>query len=230
MSSINIINFILDNNVNIQLTPIKTNNNQIKTTSVSNKTDLIPGKYEGGLKIWECSLDLLKFLQNKFIHTNLSNIYTLELGCGHGFPGLYMLLKNSFVVFNDFNNEVLTDCTQCYINTLCSEYNLNFNNKYDFISGDWGDFNYNTQFDIILSADTIYNTNNYDKIYNILKNYLKQGGVAYFSTKKFYFGVGGSASQFIEYINNKNEFEAKSINQINDGISNIRVLIEIKWK
>ncbi|GFW49477.1 uncharacterized protein TNCV_3059841 [Trichonephila clavipes] len=35
------------------------------------ETDLIPGKYEGGLKVWECSIDLAKFLsENSCVHSD----------------------------------------------------------------------------------------------------------------------------------------------------------------
>ena len=51
-----------------------------------------------------------------------------------------------------------------------------------------------------------------------------------FSTKKFYYGVGGSSSEFIYFLESKNCFEINKINEINDGISNIRLILEIKWK
>ena len=72
-------------------------------------TDLIPGVYEGGLKVWECSLDLCRHLTdeifrlqatleekdtddaiisttNDVYHALSKNGKTLELGCGHGLP------------------------------------------------------------------------------------------------------------------------------------------------
>ena len=65
--------------------------------------DLISGKYEGGLKLWECSIDLIKYL--KTLETLPSRI--LELGCGHGLPGIYCAQRSSSVVFQDYNKEVL---------------------------------------------------------------------------------------------------------------------------
>ena len=72
-------------------------------------TDLIPGVYEGGLKVWECSLDLCRHLADEILRLQSSfkgddgndinisannDVYnalsktgkTLELGCGHGLP------------------------------------------------------------------------------------------------------------------------------------------------
>lgn len=53
------------------------------------KTDLVSGVYEGGLKIWDCSLDLVDY-----IHLNpneFKNKRVLELGCGQGLPGIMCL-------------------------------------------------------------------------------------------------------------------------------------------
>ena len=50
-------------------------------------TDLLPGQYEGGLKIWECSEDLVNFLSQTRART-LQGKKVLELGCGAGLPGL----------------------------------------------------------------------------------------------------------------------------------------------
>ena len=66
------------------------------------KTDLVPGKYEGGMKVWECSVDLCRWLQdnpgvmaaarlppeNDF---DKGMFRVLELGCGHGLPGCWVL-------------------------------------------------------------------------------------------------------------------------------------------
>ena len=50
-------------------------------------TDLLPGQYEGGLKIWECSEDLVRFLSQTRVQS-LQGKRVLELGCGAGLPGL----------------------------------------------------------------------------------------------------------------------------------------------
>eukprot|EP00980_Cylindrotheca_fusiformis_P024450 scaffold11926_cov126-Cylindrotheca_fusiformis.AAC.3 len=88
------------------------------------KTDLVPGVYEGGLKIWECSLDLCWYLEENDIPFDG---HVLELGCGQGLPGCWILkraLKQQAVigngrlgtqlrgmVFSDFNEFVLRDVT-----------------------------------------------------------------------------------------------------------------------
>lgn len=71
--------------------------------------DLIPGQYEGGLKIWECSIDLAVYFVN---HPELHGCSVLELGCGHGIPGLAALLSGCRpVIFSDFNDTVCPTTT-----------------------------------------------------------------------------------------------------------------------
>ena len=81
------------------------------------RKEVTPGVYEGGLQVWECSLDLVRYFQQHSIHlgsssssptgSNVNNgnaerekpsaITTptartcLELGCGHGLPGCWLL-------------------------------------------------------------------------------------------------------------------------------------------
>lgn len=109
------------------------------TTRLPEKnTDLIPGVYEGGLKVWECSVDLCRFLAqtlDEVILTTKSSDdlqyvrdavtrsigdggSTLELGCGHGLPACLLLresvrrrCKQSAFVFSDFNDFVLRHVT-----------------------------------------------------------------------------------------------------------------------
>jgi hypothetical protein len=89
-------------------------------------TDLVDGVYEGGLKIWEGSLDLVKYIDShqdiirwwrKGKHSghkrrvrNQRPLKALELGCGHGIPGIYVLKSPNrwSVFFSDFNEDVLS--------------------------------------------------------------------------------------------------------------------------
>ena len=51
----------------------------VENSAVS-ESDLVSGVYEGGLKVWECSFDLVDYIQanaTEFIGKNV-----LELGCG----------------------------------------------------------------------------------------------------------------------------------------------------
>ena len=225
------IQFIHDKSLsNISLNYIHFNNSIIKSTNVPENTDLISGKYEGGIKIWECDEDLLEFLPSIY-NDSWKNKNILDMGCGHGLPGIYLLLKGiNEICFQDFNKEVLDNITKNYINQLKENFGLNFENKIKFVDGDWGMFQYDKKFDIIISGDTLYNNQNYEKIYNLVKNNLNKDGEAYFASKRFYFGVGGGSSEFKQFIIDRNEFKISQVKQIKDGINNIRVILKITWK
>ena len=73
MSSNKII-FKNDENLSkIEINIINYSNNLIKSLNVPENTDLISGKYEGGIKIWECALDLIQFLPKIYSKSNLTN-------------------------------------------------------------------------------------------------------------------------------------------------------------
>lgn len=67
----------------------------------SSHSDLLSGVYEGGLKVWECTFDLLNYLENESV--NFDGLKVLDLGCGAGLLGIFALLKRAtFVVFQDY--------------------------------------------------------------------------------------------------------------------------------
>ena len=78
-------------------------------------SDLVCGVYEGGMKVWECSVDMCRYFQENSVIISGS---VLELGCGHGLPGCWVLMKarsrgdeETIVTFSDFNEFVLHDAT-----------------------------------------------------------------------------------------------------------------------
>jgi hypothetical protein len=93
-----------------------------ESTTQFRKTDLVPGVYEGGLKVWECSMDLCRYLHDHTKGIALRGQHVLELGCGHGLPACWILKQalhqnhgnldmDCFVVFSDYNEFVLRDVT-----------------------------------------------------------------------------------------------------------------------
>ncbi|KAF8581262.1 hypothetical protein K439DRAFT_1654089 [Ramaria rubella] len=53
-------------------------------------SDLVPGVYEGGLKTWECSADLARYLNVAKVPVADKHMI-LEVGCGTAIPSLYLL-------------------------------------------------------------------------------------------------------------------------------------------
>ncbi|KAF8555470.1 hypothetical protein OG21DRAFT_1596898 [Imleria badia] len=58
---------------------------------IDNPSDLVPLVYEGGLKTWECSLDLANCLKRDGHAANAKGQRVLELGCGTAIPTLCVL-------------------------------------------------------------------------------------------------------------------------------------------
>ncbi|KAJ8489435.1 hypothetical protein ONZ45_g13590 [Pleurotus djamor] len=85
---------------------------------IDSPSDLVPGVYEGGLKTWECSLDLVDYLHDTPVASR--GMSCLEVGCGTGMPSIYLLRQLSAKVLDastqdtqthvhlqDFNSSVL---------------------------------------------------------------------------------------------------------------------------
>lgn len=171
-------------------------------------SDLIPAKYEGGLKIWECTYDLAAHLVEQKTYFDLKNKSVLDLGCGAGILGILALkLGAEHVDFQDYNADVLR---------LVTSHNVNLNKDSDryshckYFCGDWESFSSlnNVQYDIILSSETIYNPDNYLKLLNTLKRKLKKTGIALIAAKSYYFGVGGSVREFEALIEKQGIFNS----------------------
>ncbi|XP_068807986.1 histidine protein methyltransferase 1 homolog [Struthio camelus] len=82
----------------------------IVSKSVSSHSDLIPGVYEGGLKIWECTFDLIDYFSET--EMQFTNKTVLDLGCGAGLLGIVALRgKAEKVHFQDYNSTVIDEIT-----------------------------------------------------------------------------------------------------------------------
>ena len=112
--------------------------------------DIIPGQYEGGFKLWECTIDLLAYLEK---HPELvQDKKVVEMGCGHGLVGiLCKKMGSKSVCLQDYNKEVIEQLT---VNSIL----VNGLEPHDFecISGDWSQLKSNIKYDIILGSELTY--------------------------------------------------------------------------
>jgi len=183
-------------------------------------SDLEPGEYEGGLKVWECTIDLLDYLrESKWL---LKNEKVLDLGCGSGLLGLYAYLSGSDkVCFQDFNSEVIEHFTIPSVEQTIHNAGKDMSHA-EFLSGDWMyvnkyfEDNKYAKFNLILSSETIYNVKYYSKIKDLLQNHLSNHGVALFAAKKHYFGVGGGTYDFTEYLRADGTFDISVVKTFDD--------------
>ncbi|KAJ6949144.1 hypothetical protein NC651_003223 [Populus alba x Populus x berolinensis] len=171
-------------------------------------SDLVPGVYEGGLKLWEGSLDLIKALQAEVRngHLSFSGKRVLELGCGHGLPGIFAFLEGASAVhFQDFNAEVLRCLTIPNVNANLSEKlspstsedaSSDTEGELRFFAGDWSQVHQclphankkekdlscssgrspHSGYDIVLMAETIYSISAQHNLYGLIKKCLSHPG------------------------------------------------------
>ncbi|CAK9827458.1 Histidine protein methyltransferase 1 homolog [Anthophora retusa] len=197
-------------------------------------SDLIPSKYEGGLKIWECTYDLAQYIFENNIE--FKDKFVLDLGCGTGVIGLVALLKNSIVHFQDYNVEVITTVTVPNV-LLNFEDRENTLKRCEFFCGDWESFtklhtssdgNELTKYDLIFTSETIYNPNNHKKLYEVFKQRLKQDGIGLIAGKSYYFGVGGGMRQFQNFIEADGIFDVNVTWKSREGLQ--REILKITRK
>ena len=189
------------------------------------QSDLIPKMYEGGFKIWEGSLDLMRFLPSVIAENLLSNKSILELGCGHGLPGISAMIhgNTSHLTLQDYNREVI-DC----VSIPNAWKNLGATDHCTFLYGDWDALRLqgnllNQGYDIVLAAETVYSVETTNAFLRTLEHCVKVGGLAIVSGKQYYFGVGGGMNDVVEYMRLHNaRWKVGKVQQIVDGQSNVR--------
>ncbi|TPX30645.1 hypothetical protein SmJEL517_g05837 [Synchytrium microbalum] len=179
----------------------------IKDTFNESGSDVILGRYEGGFKTWESSLDLVGVLE-RIDDAWWSGKNVLELGCGQALPGMYCLIHGAKVTFQDYNEEVLTLLT--LPNTILNTSSPSQKPKSitaqsqppqtaSFISGDWlttPTLLLPNSFDVILTAETVYHAEFHARLFELIKYALKPTGSVYLAAKTNYFGCTGSLPQF----------------------------------
>ncbi|XP_035827781.1 histidine protein methyltransferase 1 homolog isoform X2 [Aplysia californica] len=200
--------------------------------AVCSHSDLVSGSYEGGLKIWECAFDLTEFLSTKLqgLSLGIKDKSVLELGCGAGLPALFCLKSGAKQVhFQDYNEEVLKLLT-C-VNVRLSTENTDLEERCRYFAGDWSSFSdlsdrEKLKYDIILTAETIYNEENYSKLHALFDAVLKENGFILLAAKSYYFGVGGSIEGFLEYVGSMGMFSSETVHTVAKGVPRYILLLK----
>lgn len=222
------MNFTLVSSASLEKDLKEADTSSIIKCAIQQQSDLLPGKYEGGLKVWEGAIDLCNYIAS--INLDFKNKKVFELGCGAGIPGIYALKNGAVVHFQDFNEEVLTLLTipNVLLNTSCGESCPSITRThYKFLSGDWKSIQMlcelewqqeSNKFDVVLTSETIYNPANHNHLYQLIKASLKHTGTAYVAAKSYYFGIGGGIEEFKNLVKADQEMEIQTCWCHSEGI------------
>ncbi|KAL6074876.1 Histidine protein methyltransferase 1 [Balamuthia mandrillaris] len=99
-----------------------------------------------------------------------------------------------------------------------------------FFAGDWQLLETMIEkqsYDMILTSETIYNTQNLAKLYSLIKHALKPSGVCFAAAKTYYFAVGGGCRQFENIVKEDGFFDISTARLIDDGTSNRREILKL---
>jgi SAM-dependent methyltransferase len=244
------------------------NQKPAQLSDVLHDSDLTKHVYEGGLKLWECAIDLVQFCheqslkQPAYRSINLDYSSVLDLGCGHGFTGLYPLIYNHStnqssspvkVTFQDLNAEVLIESTMNHVLLNVAHFNnqtINqstglINQRCRFVSGDWcspslmecllndrssSQSGNHSKYSLILTSDTLYEPSVLVTLLSMIEQSLAADGVALIAAKRYYFGIGGGTQPLMERVSQRGKMEAQVEKVIEDGKSNIREIVSLRWK
>ncbi|KAK1791653.1 hypothetical protein P4O66_013648 [Electrophorus voltai] len=247
----------LNESVFEQTAPERVDREKILFKAITQNSDLISGVYEGGLKIWECTYDLLEYIDDE--GETFSGKRVLDLGCGAGLLGILALKRGaSMVHFQDYNSTVIEQLTMLNVVLNYEEESDEDDNEENdsspppkrrtldasphllkdhsrFFSGDWTSYlslmqtrDPTFKYDIILTSETIYNTEYYPSLHNIFHKLLAEDGVVYLATKSHYFGVGGGLNLLKKFLEGKNVFQIKYLKEVDQGFK--RHVVSLSFK
>lgn len=233
--------------------PEREDSEEILAKTLNQNSDLITGVYEGGLKIWECTYDLLEYIDDE--GETFTGKRVLDLGCGAGLLGILALKRGAIKVdFQDYNSTVIEQLTvpnvflNCEDDDETEEQNssppskrkaLNASQKLldrcGFFSGDWNSFltlmqnkTSSPKYDIIFTSETIYNTDYYSSLHSVFCGLLAEDGIVYLATKSHYFGVGGGLLLFEKFVEQNKVFQTKYLKDVEQGLK--RHVVSLTFK
>uniref|UniRef100_A0A8D3DHP3 protein-histidine N-methyltransferase n=1 Tax=Scophthalmus maximus TaxID=52904 RepID=A0A8D3DHP3_SCOMX len=233
--------------------PEREDDERILSRTAEQRSDLIPGVYEGGLKVWECTYDLLEIIEKD--GETFGGKAVLDLGCGAGLLGILALKRGArHIHFQDYNSTVIEQLTVPTVLLNCQEDDdiervkdgspppkkialgqSQHLSKCRFFSGDWSTFldlilktGPQPKYDIIFTSETIYNTAYYPVLHETLHKLLAPGGLVYLATKSHYFGVGGGLHLFESFVEQTGTFSVDHLWDGDEGLQRHVVVLRFK--
>jgi hypothetical protein len=193
-----------------------------------------------GMKVWESSEDLVSYLGTKFVeeqkkkNRDWSETRILEIGCGHGLPGMWGLKQGCKVDFQDYSADTLKHVTKVNVPINCSQEQCQ---RARFFSAEWSELiRWNLEqedplrYDVIVAAECCYDEKSFETIIDMLDQLLDVNGVAFISGKRFYFGCGGGTAAFADAVDKFVDLKQKEVWVCENGMSNVREIIQVTRK
>jgi hypothetical protein len=168
------------------------------------------------------SLSVIKLMED-LVKTQIATLVGIDESNEKKIDKIFNL--NIIVYMQDFNKQILEGITfenskkllEQSLNKICFKhdnicYKLNFNRVFKFVYGDWRDILENSllpshYFNLILTSETIYNSQNYKSLIDLFKGCLCRetnssikGSMVVLSAKTYYFGCGGNLYEFLNLI------------------------------
>ena len=116
--------------------------------------------YPFGLMIWESAVVLADVMDER--GQQLHGRKILELGCGVGLPGLVAQQQGAHVVQTDHDALALALCRH--------NAALNRITGVEQFVGDWQDWTHAQRYDLVIGADIIYDTADYEVLEKVFRN------------------------------------------------------------
>lgn len=140
-------------------------------------TDLVPGEYEGGFKVWECSIDLSRYIAKEGVLA--PGMRVMELGCGQGLPGITGIVSGAEVHFQDYDWDVVDQLTIPVVMKNVARVKEDRDGcscQPRFFSGDWGtlpgileEHDLLGTYDVVLTTETIYSLDSIPRLLACIK-------------------------------------------------------------
>ncbi|VEL10879.1 unnamed protein product [Protopolystoma xenopodis] len=217
----------------------------------SQNMDVKPGIVEGGLTLWNGSIDLIGYLELSE-KLDFRSKRVLEVGCGCGLPGIFALKSGAMhVMFQDYNDFVLKAWTipnvLCNVLSLEKQSTTNFvfhkdvpKSSASFISGDWLHLSREDPtdtYDVILSTETIYRSSLYYRLLAYFESKLARRcslidnlPTIYLSCKSIYHTGenSGNLVDFLSAVDQRSNFTYVVIPISTIGV--MKYIVKLTWK